>query len=84
MNATKDVELLDNSQVKLTIHIPMADVRKQYDDIVKEYCEKAHLKGFRRGKVPADVVIRKLGPSLNDQTRADILEKSLSEVFETV
>jgi len=84
VNASKEVELLENSQVKLTIHVPTADVKQEYDSIVKEYCEKAHLKGFRRGKVPADVIIRKLGPSLIDQTRSEVLEKSLSEVFESV
>ncbi len=30
------------------------------------------------------MIIRKLGPSLIDQTRAEVLEKSLSEVFESV
>src|SRR5271157_5830151 len=80
VNASKEVELLENSQVKLTIHVPTADVKQEYDSIVKEYCEKAQLKGFRKGKVPAEVIIRKLGPSLVDQTRAEVLEKSLSEV----
>jgi trigger factor len=84
VNATKEMELLENSQVKLKINIPTEDVKKEYDSIVKEYCEKASLKGFRKGKVPADVIIRKLGPSLIDQTRADVLEKSLSEIFESV
>jgi trigger factor len=84
VNATKEVELLENSQVKLTIHVATDDVKKEYDGIVKEYCEKAHLKGFRRGKVPADVIIRKLGPSLMDQTRSEVLEKSLSTIFETI
>jgi trigger factor len=84
VNATKDVELLENSQVKLTIHVPPEDVKNEYDSIVKEYCDKAQLKGFRRGKVPADVIIRKLGSSLMDQTRADLLEKVLAEVFESV
>ena len=84
MNATKEVELLENSQVKLTIHVPTADVGQEYETIVKEYCEKAHLKGFRPGKVPREVVIRKLGPSLIEQTRAEVLEKSLSEIFENV
>jgi len=84
VNATRDIEVLDNAQVKLTIRIPTADVQKEYDGIVKEYCEKAHLKGFRKGKVPADVIIRKLGPALIDQTRSEVLEKSLSEVFESV
>jgi trigger factor len=84
VNATKEIELLDNSQVKLKVRIPTEDVRKEYDGIVKEYCEKAHIKGFRKGKVPADIIIRKLGSSLIDRTRADILEKSLSEIFESV
>jgi len=84
VNASKEVELLENSQVKLKVHVPTADVKQEYDSIVKEYCEKAQLKGFRKGKVPAEVIIRKLGPSLVDQTRAEVLEKSLSEVFESV
>ena len=84
MNATKEVELLENSQVKLRIRIPAEDVRKEYEGIVREYCEKAHLKGFRRGKVPADVIVRKLGPSLFDQTRAEMLEKGLAEIFESI
>jgi trigger factor len=84
VNASKEVELLENSQVKLKVHVPTADVKQEYDSIVREYCEKAHMKGFRRGKVPAEVIIRKLGPSLIDQTRSEVLEKSLSEVFESV
>ena len=84
MNATKEVQLLENSKVKLTIRVPTEDVRKQYDDILKEYTQKAHLKGFRPGKVPADIIVRKLGPALIDQTRSEVLEKSLSEVFESV
>ncbi len=84
MNATKEVQLLEDSKVKLTIRIPTEDVKKQYDDILKEYTEKAHLKGFRPGKVPADIIIRKLGPSLMDQTKSEVLEKSLSEAFESV
>ena len=84
MNATKEVELLENSQVKLKVRIPTDDVQKEYDGIVKEYCEKAHLDGFRRGKVPAEVIIRKLSSSLIDQTRAELLEKSLREIFESV
>jgi trigger factor len=84
VNATKEVQLLEDSKVKLTIRIPTEDVRKQYDDILKEYTQKAHLKGFRPGKVPADIIIRKLGSALMDQTKSEVLEKSLSEAFDTV
>ncbi|HUI70975.1 MAG TPA: trigger factor [Spirochaetia bacterium] len=84
MNATKEVQLLEDSKVKLTIRVPIEDVRKQYDDILKEYTQKAHVKGFRPGKVPADIIVRKLGSSLIDQTKTEVLEKSLSEAFESV
>lgn len=82
MNTTRDVTLLDNAQVKVRITVPGDEVRREYDAIVKEYCEHAHLKGFRQGKVPADVMIRKLGPSLGDQTRAQVLEKAVQDAFE--
>jgi len=84
VNTTKEVELLDNSQVKLKITIPADEIRKQYEEIVSEYCQKAYLKGFRRGKAPRDVVVRKLGSALMDQVRSEVLEKCLSESFDTV
>lgn len=84
MNTTKEVQLLDNSQVKLTIKIPGDEISRQYDEIVAEYCQKAYVKGFRRGKAPREVIVRKLGPALMDQVRSEVLEKSLSEAFETV
>ncbi len=84
MNATKQVELLENSQVKLKITVPGEDVRKEYDAIVKEYCEKARLPGFRKGKVPAEVLIRKLGPSLLDETKVHLMEHGIDEVLDTV
>jgi trigger factor len=84
VNATKEVELLENSQVRLKITIPGDDVKKEYDDIVKDYCGKAHLPGFRRGKVPPEVLIRKLGPSLIDETRAHVMEHGIDEVLDSV
>jgi trigger factor len=66
------------------VRIPAEDVQKQHDDIVREYCQKAQLPGFRRGKVPAEVIVRKLGSSLFDQVRSELLEKSLDEIFKDV
>jgi trigger factor len=82
VNTTREVTLLDNAQVKMRITVPGEDVRREHDAIVKDYCDHAHLKGFRKGKVPADVMIRKLGSSLADQTRAQVLEKAVEEAFE--
>ena len=82
MNTTKEVTLLDNAQVRMRITVPGDEVRQEYDAIVKEYCAHARIPGFRTGKVPADVMIRKLGSSLTDQTRAQVLEKAVQDAFE--
>jgi trigger factor len=84
VNATKEIELLENSQVKLKIRVPAEDVKKQYDELVEEYCKKTNIPGFRRGKVPPEVLIRKFGPSLLDEVRVQLMEKSLEEVLQSV
>lgn len=82
MNTTRETTLLDNAQVRMRITVPGDEVRREYDAIVREYCEHARIPGFRKGKVPADVMIRKLGSSLVEQTRAQVLEKAVQDAFE--
>jgi trigger factor len=82
VKTTREVTLLDNAQVQMRITVPGDEVRVEYDAIVREYCEHARIPGFRKGKVPADVMIRKLGPSLTDQTRTQVLEKAVKDAFE--
>jgi len=82
VNTTREVTLLDNAQVRMRITVPGDEVRQEYDAIVREYCTHARIPGFRAGKVPADVMIRKLGTSLTDQTRAQVLEKAVQDAFE--
>jgi trigger factor len=82
VNTTREVALLDNAQVRMRITVPGDEVRREYDAIVREYCEHARIPGFRTGRVPADVMIRKLGPSLADQTRTQVLEKAVQDAFE--
>ncbi len=81
MNATKEIELLENSQVKVKISVPGDEIKKEYDTLVKEYCATVRIPGFRKGKVPPDVLIRKLGPTLVDETRAQVLEKTITEIL---
>jgi trigger factor len=84
VNTTTEVTLLDNAQVRMRITVPGDEVRREYDAIVKEYCAHARIPGFRKGKVPADVMVRKLGSSLTDETRAQVIEKAVKDAFEHV
>jgi trigger factor len=82
VTTTRDVTVLENAQVRVRITVPGDEVQKEYDSIVADYCSHARIPGFRKGKVPRDVLIRKLGHALFDQTRVEVLEKAVKEALE--
>ena len=84
MQAQRDLQLLENSSVKLRITLGSDEVQKEYDALVQEYRGKAAIPGFRRGHVPADVLIRKFGDSLKAEAAQALIEKSLGEALPEV
>ncbi len=84
MISNKEVDLQENSQVVLKIIVAKEDLKKEYDSLVQEYCEKVAIKGFRRGKVPAEILIKKFGQELKQETTQNVIQKSLEEAFDGV
>jgi trigger factor len=78
----KEISRLEHSSIKLTLTVVKDDVRSQYEEILNNYGKNLQLPGFRRGKVPRDVVLRKLGDSLKAETVATLVEKSAAQFFE--
>lgn len=84
MKVQSQVDLKENAQVLLKITVPEADVKKEYNELVKEYCGKIVIKGFRKGKVPPDILIRKYGDALKQETTQNVIKKSLEQTFESI
>jgi trigger factor len=78
----KEISRLEHSSIKLTLTVAKDDVRSQYEELLSNYSKNLQLPGFRRGKVPRDVVIRKLGEGLKAETLANLIENSAAEFFE--
>ena len=84
MVANKEIEKLEKSAVKLTVTVGKDDVRKEFDGLLNTYCKTAHIKGFRKGKVPAGILLQKYGESIRYETSMKIIEESLKELFEEI
>jgi trigger factor len=80
----KKVEKLENSSVKLTVTVSQNAVASEYSDLLKTYAKQAHIKGFRKGKVPPEVLERKFGDSIKYETTQKLLEESLKSVMEEI
>jgi trigger factor len=73
---------MEHSRLKLTVTVDKEDVRTQYDNLVADYRKTLQIPGFRRGKIPKDVLERKLGDALKGDALGQIIEKSITDVFE--
>ena len=82
MSVTKEITRLEKSNVKLTLTVPKEDVRSQYGDIIRDFAKEVQIPGFRKGKVPTEVLERKFGEALKGEALAKIIEKTVKEVFD--
>ncbi|MDR1177864.1 MAG: trigger factor [Spirochaetaceae bacterium] len=83
MVVSKEITRLENSAVQLTVTVGKDDVRGQYDELLTDYTRKVLIPGFRKGKVPRDVLVRKFGDALKEEALSNIIGKSVKELFET-
>ena len=81
VTVTKEITRQEKSSVKLSMTIGKDDVRSEYDELLKEYTKTVQIPGFRRGKVPRDVLVRKFGDALKGEALGKIIEKAMGEVF---
>jgi len=79
--ASKNIERLEHSSVKLSVTVPSAEAKKEYDALLREYSKSVRIDGFRAGHVPAAVLERKFGDSLRLDAMGRVLEKAVEEAL---
>lgn len=65
------------NQRKLKVEIPPAEMVPYFEAALEMYREEAQIQGFRKGKAPRDVVLKKFG----DQINADALPVIVEEFY---
>jgi trigger factor len=82
VSVSKEITRLDHSAVKLTFKVDKEDVRGRYDEIVNDHVKTIQIPGFRKGKVPREVLERKFGALLKEEALNSLFGKTISDVFE--
>ncbi|PIW36523.1 MAG: trigger factor [Candidatus Kerfeldbacteria bacterium CG15_BIG_FIL_POST_REV_8_21_14_020_45_12] len=67
---------LENSQVELTIEVSVEELQPHIDEAAKRISKEVEIKGFRKGKVPYDVLAKHVG-------EATIYEEAFNSVVES-
>ena len=68
------VETLSPTRAKLTVEVPFEELKPSLDAAYKKIAQQINIPGFRRGKVPPQVIDRQVG-------RGAVLDEALNEVI---
>ena len=56
-----EVEELPENRVRLTVQVPSHDVHHAFEHATTDLAERVKIPGFRKGKVPHQVLVQKIG-----------------------
>lgn len=66
-----EVENLDPTKVKLTVEVPLEDLKVHMDAAYAEVAQQVNIPGFRRGKAPARIIDQRVG-------KAAVVERAIN------
>ncbi|NIM15121.1 MAG: trigger factor [Candidatus Aminicenantes bacterium] len=72
-----------SSSVRFTIDVPWEDVEKEMDEAMAQYAAEMKMPGFRKGKVPVDMLKSRYREAIKDEVVNKIVEKAVYEKIET-
>ena len=69
------VETMSPVKTKLVFDVPWTDVKKEMDAVYREVNKKANIKGFRKGKIPFNILEKHYKDYVANETIANLIEK---------
>jgi trigger factor len=76
------VETLSPVLVEVKVEVPWQKVAEDLESAYRTMQRKAHIRGFRPGKVPREVVKNVLGKSIRSDVTAELVRQSLTKAVE--
>jgi trigger factor len=82
MSATKKITRLEKSAVRLEVTVPQDELRIAYEKAVGNITRTIQIPGFRKGKVPRNVLERKFGSALKEDVFNTIVGETVKGIIE--
>ncbi|MCM8530381.1 MAG: trigger factor [Lentisphaeraceae bacterium] len=77
-----DIKDIEECRKEVKVEVPQQEVSAAYDKSVAMVRQQVNLPGFRQGKAPKSLVIKRFGKELEDQVRQDIFRAVMESIFE--
>ncbi len=73
------VDQVSPTQKRIAITVPQSEVKQKVDDAFKRYAGKINLPGFRRGKIPRNIIEAKFGKQIRQEVASDLMNFKFRE-----
>ena len=77
------VETLKGLERKVTVSVPTEKIEEEVSQRLKNLARKAKVDGFRPGKVPMNVVVKRFSDSIRQEVARDMVQSTLYEALKT-
>ncbi|MCY1153237.1 MAG: trigger factor [Sphaerochaetaceae bacterium] len=84
MIADKQIKETENSSVELSITLTAQSIEDAYTALLKKYAKDITIKGFRKGKAPLNLIERKYGEMIREESTFNELEENLKVALDEV
>ena len=78
---TSKLKKLKDLERKLTVSVPVEEYDSKFKSKINNIKGQAKLDGFRKGKVPNDVLEQRYGPSIHADVVNELIQKSYPEAL---
>jgi trigger factor len=75
------VEVKEGLERVLTITVDAEVFEKEFDKRVRQLCKSQRVDGFRAGKVPASVIVKRFGPSIEHEVGGELMQQNYYEAI---
>jgi trigger factor len=81
MQLQKEVKKEKNAKISIQVTVDKESVGEAHESIIRDFEQNAKLPGFRKGKVPRNVIISHFKESIKNETVGKVLSDSLSQIL---
>lgn len=81
MQFEKVIKKEKNAKISIEVTVDKSSVKDTRESVIRDYEKNAKLPGFRKGKVPRNLILQRFEQNIRNETVSEILSTSLSQIL---